>query len=265
MRLRHLRTTQSVMFFTPPEVDRSIRDTCGLSHSATYDSHHVIRWLLEQTCRAHEDLRDLYLTQGVDFVRRTDAAWRYTKPLANKAHANQLLAVVLQPEMQTLQSSYGGGGGTSAAGASQVQLHLADPRLREFAEQLENAFDGAAQRFLSWSGDALAEVEQEREVELQVEGIRVAEKPSRPLPLGFPGLHPAIETFAQTGVLEDGVFEHAFTYIGRTKLGSQFGVRKTRSSLFVSREFQRTVKCLPRQKSDVSYLVSPCRIFCIQL
>jgi hypothetical protein len=261
MRLRQLGTTQSVMFLTPPEVDRSIRDTCGLSGSATYDSRHVVRWLLEQTCRVHEDLRDLYLTQGVDFVRRTDAAWRYTKPLANKADADQLLAVLFQPEMQTLESSYGGGDGAPVAGASQVQLRLAAPRLQELAEQLKSAFDGAAQRFLSRSGDALAEVEQEREVELQVEEIRVAEKPPRPLPLRFPGLHPAIKTFARTGVLEDGVFEHAFTYIGRTKIGSQFGVRETGSAMLVSPEFERTVKCLPRQASNDDFLVSPSRCF----
>ncbi|PQE30562.1 p-loop containing nucleoside triphosphate hydrolase protein [Rutstroemia sp. NJR-2017a WRK4] len=66
MRLRQLGTTQSVCFFAPPEVHRSILDVCkktpgGLVGSSNINSYHVVNWLLEQTCRANEQLQNLYL------------------------------------------------------------------------------------------------------------------------------------------------------------------------------------------------------------
>jgi hypothetical protein len=59
MRLRQLATSQSVVFYAPPEVDRSIRKLCGMGQGDVLSSPHVIRWLLEQTCRGNEQLRSL--------------------------------------------------------------------------------------------------------------------------------------------------------------------------------------------------------------
>ncbi|KAK3347284.1 hypothetical protein B0T25DRAFT_614272 [Lasiosphaeria hispida] len=250
MRLRQLGTTQSVTFFTPPEVDRSIRDTCKLSVMAKLTSYHVVSWLLEQTCRAHEDLRDLYLAQGADFIRRTDTAWRFPKPVSNKTHCDALLAVLQQPETQTLEKLYGG---APAAGPSRPgPAPPSAPRLRALADQLAGSFGGAA-RHRSRLGDALAEVEQEREVELQVEEMRVVQKPPRHTPLAFPGLHPTIAAFARTGILGEA-FEHAFAYLGKTDLGRQFGLSGTGSKLFVSREFGRGVKLALNVKSNDNFL-----------
>ena len=51
MRLRQLGTTQSVVWFAPPEVHQSILDCQGKGASAHIDSSDVVMWLLEQTCR----------------------------------------------------------------------------------------------------------------------------------------------------------------------------------------------------------------------
>jgi hypothetical protein len=118
-------------------------------------------------------------------------------------------------------------------------------QLQAFADQLAQTTDnrGAIQT------GALEEVEQEREVQVQVEQVRQVQKPLRYKALPFPGLHPIISHFARTGVLETELasqdasgFEHAFVYVAKTSLGRRFGVRETGSSLFVSKEFGKTVE-----------------------
>ncbi|PYH95065.1 hypothetical protein BO71DRAFT_474570 [Aspergillus ellipticus CBS 707.79] len=88
MRLRQLGHSQSIMFVGSPEVHQSIKDHSGKCFVDRFESHDVVRWLLEQTCRANEELRPLYLAQGFDFCSRQDA--------------NSLL----QPEQQTLEQLY---------------------------------------------------------------------------------------------------------------------------------------------------------------
>ena len=276
MRLRQLGTTQSITFFAPPEVDRSVRDLCGIPNNtaAVVTSHHVIRWLLEQTCRAHESVRDLYLSQGMDFVRRTDAAWRYPDAVSNKSQRAGLLAVLQRSETQTLEQLYGKSPrGTAAGGAPLLDPppgSSAPPQLQALLDQLRVVADGSNSSSSNSSGSkkrrqggwgfqmdhALAEVEQERQVEVEVEEMRVVQKPPRFQALSFPGLHPAIRRFARDGVLQNAVFDHAFAYLGSTGLGRQFGVRPTTSRLFVSREFSRIVELPPNSECDDGLLVS---------
>ena len=51
MRLRQLGTTQSVVFFAPPEVHQSILDCQKKTNHDKIDSSDVVTWLLEQTCK----------------------------------------------------------------------------------------------------------------------------------------------------------------------------------------------------------------------
>jgi len=280
MRLRQLGTTQSLTFFAPPEVDRSVRDLCRIPNNntaAVVTSHHVIRWLLEQTCRAHESVRELYLSQGMDFVRRTDAAWRYPDAMSDKSQRAGLLAVLQQSETQTLEQLYGESPrGTAAGGAPLLDPPPGSsvaPQLQALLDQLRVVADGSDSSSSSSSNGSgskrrrrgewgfrmdhtLAEVEQERQVEVEVEEMRVAQKPPNFQALRFPGLHPAIKTFARDGVLQKAVFDHAFAYLGSTGLGRQFGVRPTTSRLFVSHEFGRIVKLPLNMKCDDGLLVS---------
>lgn len=73
MRLRALATSQSVVFMAPPEVDASLRDICKLPMSAKVHSGHVLKWALEQSAQASEQLVNLHIAQGTDFCRRIDA------------------------------------------------------------------------------------------------------------------------------------------------------------------------------------------------
>ncbi|KAI1495818.1 hypothetical protein F5X99DRAFT_422623 [Biscogniauxia marginata] len=241
MRLRQLRTTQSVIFFAPLEVNQSIKDLCCPDENQKIDSSHVISWLLEQSCRTNEDLQGLYVAQGIDFCRRTDAVWCNPDFIASTAQRKKLLSVLRQPERQTLNQLYGGDSGRPVGSMDQ----MATPKLQVFGEKLTRLGDSSC---VSRAG-ALEVVEQEREVQVEFEQVRQVQK--RPLyeALSFPGLHASISHFVRTGLLDATLstpgncgFEHAFSCMARTTVGNNFSVRETASKLFVSKEFGRTIK-----------------------
>lgn len=258
MRLRQLRTTQRISFFVPPEVDQSIRDFCRPAANKKLNSSHVVSWLLEQTCRSIEDLWGLYVAQGIDFCRRTDAEWRHGPSLSEATHRMQLLDVLRQPERQTLEQLYGGAGAPAAPGGG-GRTSASAPRLQAFVDRL-TARHGGTRAALQIG--AFEEVEQQREVQNQVEQVRQVQKPTRYAALTFPGLHPAVAQFACTGILSRGGdgdgygFEHAFTYLSGTGVGRQFGVRKTGSRMFVSAQFGRTIDCRRDRNAADNFLVS---------
>ncbi|KAI0472258.1 hypothetical protein F4859DRAFT_98378 [Xylaria cf. heliscus] len=243
MRLRQLRTTQSIVFYGPPEVEQSIRDFRRLSPSARIDSSHVTSWLLEQTCRSFEDLQGLYVAQGVDFCRRTDAIWHCTKFMTKKSERQTLLQVLKQPERKSLRELYG----PSSERSWLFDNCFSSPQMRAFIDKLELASNDQQGRI---QAGALEEVEQEREVEAQIEQVRQVEKRKKYDALKYPGLHPDIAMFALSGILksldpektEKPGFEHAFAFVGRTTIAKRFGVHETDSKLFVSSEFANTVK-----------------------
>lgn len=103
MRLRQLGTTQSVAFLAPPEVYRSILDvrrahTHELPRPVILTSVDVVRWLLEQSCKANEQMMALHFSQCQDFCRRTDIVWKYTNFATNRQHLEKVLEVVRQGE-----------------------------------------------------------------------------------------------------------------------------------------------------------------------
>ena len=74
MRLRQLGTTQSVVWFAPPEVHQSILDVRQKMSGDPITSYDVVHWLLEQTCVQIEQLQPLYISQGNDFCRRAQVS-----------------------------------------------------------------------------------------------------------------------------------------------------------------------------------------------
>ncbi|KAL6701246.1 hypothetical protein J3F84DRAFT_391848 [Trichoderma pleuroticola] len=229
MRLRQLRTTQSVVFFAPPEVDMSIRDVCSnrLPINTHIESPHVIFWLLEQTCRANEDLQPLFQAQGNDFCRRTNALLKYPDSLTSEDSKHNLLKRLQQPEHQTLMQMYGD---TSRSSTSQGLENMLSSRLQDFTNRLSQ-YDTSG----VFEADVFGEVEQEqeRELEVQLETQREVEKPIHYRALGYPGL----------------MIQHAFDYIRKTEVGKKHEIHDTDSRLFVSEEFGRTIE-LPSNRSS---------------
>lgn len=242
MRLRLLGSTQSVVFFAPQEVNQSIMDVCK-NHSQVTNSSHVVKWLLEQTCRTNENLQGLYISQGNDFVCRTEAQWKSNIKGANK---DEYLKIIRHPERKSLEDLYGKRADISSATNSTDFV-----RFNEFADELNNRRQAVIANGRTAHSSALEEVEQEREVEQEVEEQRHVAKPNHRSALTFPGLHHTIRNFAMTGQLvgEEG-YEHVFEALSRTEIGQKHDLCSTKSSLFASSELMRTVKTGPKGSND---------------
>ncbi|KAK8031633.1 hypothetical protein PG990_001367 [Apiospora arundinis] len=74
MRLRQLKTTQSILFVAPPEVHLIVVDVCKKRKWQTIDSADIVYWLLEQTSITNEQVQGLFFAQGQDYCRRMNAA-----------------------------------------------------------------------------------------------------------------------------------------------------------------------------------------------
>jgi hypothetical protein len=253
MRLRQLATTQSVCFFAFPETHQSILDICGMNENATVDSSHVIRWLLEQTCHANEQLQNLYVSQGTDFCNRINAEWKNAAFLDDAQERRAFVDVLQHPEQQTLEQLYGGRTEDIHGSFSITAMF---PQLQTFTDKLKQMRLSTSNTAINFHSSALEEVEQEREVEFQVEEVREVQKASHHKAHTFPGLHPAISGFASTGLLRGDVgYEHVFDAMSRTSIGEKFGILRTDSCLFVSAEFMKTIKTSKGGSID-NFLVS---------
>ncbi|KAF4963149.1 hypothetical protein FSARC_8814 [Fusarium sarcochroum] len=221
MRLRQLGSTQSVAFIVPPEVYRNVLD---------------LRPDDDRSCRANENMMSLHTAQGLDFCQRTNALWKHRNSINRPGDRLQLLDAIQQREDRTLEQLYGPR--QSASSNEAVDL-LEFDRLKLFTSTL-------CQQKLNLSKDhpsAFEEVELQREVEFEFEQVREKQKPMNFTALKFPGLAPALAHFATTGHLkEEGEnFVQGFDFLSRTRLGRKFGVQKTQSRLFVSKEFTRSI------------------------
>ena len=103
-------------------------------------------------------------------------------------------------------------------------------------------------------GSALQEVEQEREVAHEVEAVREVQDPVHYEALGFPSIHRDVLSFAKTGRLtaDSAGYELGFRALGRTSIGASYKVssKATSGKLYVSMEFNRTIKLPPGRRLD---------------
>lgn len=254
MRLRQLATTQSVVFFAPPEVNQSIRDLRKKFYG-NIDSYDIICWLLKQTCRTIEQAQPLYYSHGVHFCHRTQGALDNPEFLDNADERDAYLKVLRQKEHQTLEQLYQPR--LKAAKSAKVSESLS-PQIAAFRKELNVRRKGFQDSGNAVHGSALQEVEQEREVAFEVEVVREVEKPVHYSPLSFPGLHQDIIDFVKTGTLaaRSGGYEHAFMTLQRTALGLKYAINNeaATSRLFVSKEFSRTVS-MPQGRPNDNFLV----------
>ncbi|ORY62516.1 uncharacterized protein BCR38DRAFT_467122 [Pseudomassariella vexata] len=242
MRLRQLGTTQAVTFFIAPEINQSIRDLQRKKDGEEINSYDVICWLLDNTCEAIETLQPLYYSQGIDFCKRLQAAADLPDFIEDDEQRSKYVASIKQVERQTLQQLYGPSTKTKAAQRTTVF----SSKIEGFIKELEARKMGFQDTGKAVHASALQEVEQERELEFEVESVRQVKKPIPYTPYNFPGLHRDIEIFARTGRLAAGSdsFIHCFQAMARTGLGRKYKINRnaSSSSLFVSVEFERTVK-----------------------
>lgn len=253
MRLRQLGTSQSVTFVAPPEVNQSILDM-SLKTSTALDSSDVVAWLLEQTCKVNKELEQLYLAQGEDFCRRTDAALQFEDLLVSEANQSSYLEVLRQSEQQTLEELYC----PLSNNGTVVPADSHSPVLSHYLKTLKLRRDTSHSSSGAILNPAFNEVEQEREVAFEVQQERQTQRPPKFSPFKFPGLHASLRQFISTGRLCAGEgFMKASAMLQNTELGRKHGLSAFSlvSNLYISSQFVRTV-ILPKNQRNDNFIVS---------
>ena len=252
MRLRQLAISQSIIFFAPPEVHQSILNTRRENRKGVIDSYDVIIWLLEQTCCSIEQLQPLYVSQGLEYCRRRIAAQRYEDSGYSTSDIKAYLKILEQPEKYSLEELYAPDRKIKAApieSNANAEITAYVRRLKMLKAEVRNTGDTV---------QALAhqEVEQEREVAIEVETVREVKKPQHAQACKQPSLHRDTRSFAETGRLSTGshTCTQAFVALGHTAVGRRFGISDSamQSKLYVTQDFTKTVVLdhsgLPREE-----------------
>ncbi|KAF3157660.1 hypothetical protein TWF569_000225 [Orbilia oligospora] len=254
MRLRQLGTTQSLVFYAPPEVHQSIIDTRPKHSNRPIDSRDVVTWLLHQTCAGIEQLQPLYFSQGMDFCRRIQAAYNNSRFLDDSQQRKSYLNALQQQEQQTLEQMYEPKHDNKASAA----IDNPSPEIGEFVDELETRRRGFQDTGATMHGSALQEVEQEREVAFEVESVRDVQKPVHYIPYKFGGLHKNLVNFINTGTVLVGAggYEPAFPALRRScSLGTKYFANCDAASglLYSSIEFSKTIRLKRRKKFNDNF------------
>jgi len=246
MRMRLLRTSQSITFFSPPEVHQSILDVRAAAKAsplAPVSSPDVIRWLLQQTCNAIDQLEPLYFNQSIDYLQRTQAKLDHLDFLENSASRKAFLNVVRSNELRSLKQLYAP---KYKHSGTVIGPSAFAPSLQPYVTQILQRRKDFQDRGVAVHSSTLEEVEQEREIEFELECVREVQPPLRFEPLPIDRLHRDIKRFATTGKLPAGsdAFEPMFCALQKTALGLKhctITAANTHVRLHVSAQFIRTV------------------------
>ncbi|UPX20197.1 uncharacterized protein EKO05_0010437 [Ascochyta rabiei] len=247
MRLRLLGQTQSVTFYSPPEVHQGILDRLNKGPLFHPDSAAVLAWVFGQTCDMLQQQEPSYFAQALQYMHQKQARLSYPDYLTDEPSRLQFLAAVLMKEALLIKEMYQPGG-SRRPGFSNVACW--DPSLQENVKLLHDR-----QKQFQDNGSAVhasvleeVEIEQERELEIEVEheveNVREVQRPPRFRALEITKLHADIEHFAASGMLVAGssAYSPMFFTLGRTALGSKRGISPSMASnLWVSAQFSRTV------------------------
>ena len=251
MRLRQLGSTQSIVWVSPPEVHQRILDVADKKSGAIIDSNDVIRWLLEQTCSALEQLQPLLFSQGLDFAKRIQAALDNARILLDDAHASRFLSIIQQKEQYDLEYLYGLKGKIKGANTALVFSNTTLAEYNKSLVKLRADFEDTGDAV-----EALAHqvVEQEREVAFEVELVQQIERPTHATALVHRRLDPDLKLFALHGRLPANShgYEPAAIAWRRTALGRKSVIRSDcfNSKLYVSTDFASTIRLMQDQPND---------------
>ena len=250
MRLRLLATQQAVVFFAPPEVHQSILNVRGKNFNKPIDSHDVISWLLEQSCRTIEQIQPLYISQGLDFCQRTSAAIVNKNVTTDAMHRNRYLKVLEQPEHYTLEHLYAPRKKIKTLPVATNDVPLLSTYVDKLSYMRENL------RETSETVQALThqEVEQEREVAIEVETVREVKKPPGATALRHLPLREDLIQFVKRGKImgNSSAYEQAFLAMRRTGVGIRNGINASAlvSNIFVTSDFMGTIQTVQAQPRD---------------
>lgn len=199
MRLRLLGKTQSVAFFSPPETHRSVLDLRSAAKVSTWaplSSVDVIRWLLNQTCNAIEQLEPLYYNQAINYLQREQASIDHPSFVEDPGQRQAYTDIVRAKELQSLKQLY-----EPQYQRSRPVLKASTfaPVLRPFVTEVLQRRKHFQDNGAAVHATALEEVEQEREMEFEVESVREVQQPVHFKALKVDKLHADVRKFVLTG------------------------------------------------------------------
>ncbi|KAF1837673.1 hypothetical protein BDW02DRAFT_107422 [Decorospora gaudefroyi] len=249
MRLRLLGQTQSVTFFSPPEVHQGILDRLPVNTNEFYQptSSDVLRWVFSQTCETIEQLEPSYFAQTAQYLQQEQARLEYPDFLQDLRSQEAFLAAVRIKESLSLKQLYEP---KSQRRLGNVKVTL-KPCLQVISSELQRRKKHFQDRGSAVHASALEEVEieqereAEREVETEVENVREVQQAVLFDAFKFKKLHEDIEHFAAFGRLVAGsdAYQPVFSVLAGTSLGLKHTVNASmKSGLWISAQFLRTIE-----------------------
>jgi hypothetical protein len=249
MRLRLLGQTQSVTFFSPPEVHQGILDRLPANTDVFYRpaSNDVLRWVFAQTCDTIEQLEPSYFAQTSQYLKQEQARLEHPRYLHDPSSQDTFLATVRIKESLTLKQLYEP---KSQRRAGNVDVVSWKPSLQVIWEELQRRKQHFQDRGNAVHASTLEEVEietereTEREVQTEVENVREVQQALLYNACPLRKLHEDIKHFVTFGRLVAGsdAYRPMFSVLGRTMLGLKHTVNSSmKSGLWISAQFLRTI------------------------
>lgn len=247
MRLRLLGQSQSVSFYSPPEVHQSILDRLGENEQFQPDSAAVLAWVFGQTCDILEQQEPSYFAQASHFMLQKQARLNHPFFLENEYARSEFLSEVLQKEALLIKDMYQPGG-NRRTGFN--KLSIWDSSLQAEVKKLQDR-----QKRFQDDGSAVhasvleeVEIEQEREQELEVEheveNVREVQQSPKFRALPIAKLHADVQHFVLFGkfVAGSSAYNPMFSALSQTALGLKRSISSSMPSrLWISEQFSRTV------------------------
>ncbi|RMZ67587.1 p-loop containing nucleoside triphosphate hydrolase [Pyrenophora seminiperda CCB06] len=254
MRLRLLGQTQSITFFSPPEVHQGILDRLPKHTSQLHEptSNDVLRWVFGQTCDSIEQLEPSYFAQTSHYLQQEQARleYPYRQYLQDPSSRDAYLGTVRIKDSITLKKLYEPRGQRQANRVKTASVSW-NPSLQGIYDELQRRKKHFQDRGSAVHASALEEVEieqereAEREVEIEVENVREVQEALLFDAFKVKKLHEDIHHFTTYGRLVPGsdAYQPMFSMLGRTSIGLKHAVNASmRSGLWISAEFGRTIK-----------------------
>ena len=228
MRMRKLGHGHSVMFFAPPEVDRSIRALAGKTDpNIQVTTVDILCWAIQETWNDIQQRAPYWAQQGMSHKSRYDAWSRFCN---NDLTPEQLSDAWIQPEHKSLTSLYA----PCESKNAQSDLSTLDLGIRQRCKVLG---------VLSLP-NAQVEEEQEREVTREREREREVELPPKAEPAQH-FLHPDIVSFVKTGIIPPSHSGSAFLPVFTTLEKSSAATREAdvwSPFILATADFCKTIK-----------------------
>jgi hypothetical protein len=230
--MRKLGHGQSIMFFAPLEVDRSIRAVSKKGIAEDIHASDILVWAMTETCSDIQQRAAQWLQHGMDYKRR-HSSW--SSFLSSHITPDELARTWLQPEAKRLEELYAPAQ-TSGLGSQP----LADGELLERCNSLG---------LCTLPCNRLDE-EQEREIVQEIEREPEVKRPPK-LPAKAHRIDEDVRYFIRTGCIPDGsvVFTAIFDTLTTTSAASSSSQPWTRDVL-ASRDFTTTVQLDSKGKAD---------------